>query len=680
MLESLSYKSLYRSNASDFDRDFLIPCYQNSCELWRGSGYFSLNSLCRSFDGILPFVEKGGTIKLVCSPQLEAEDIALITAGLTDQDAINCILRQIKTETPDVDTDKMNVICNMIHEGVLEIKIAFKKFGMYHEKIGVFKDSVGNKVAYLGSNNETFFAKAANLETFTIFKSWCDSYQHEMCDELSEVFQKMWNNQDTDLEVIDFSDALKNELFVLFKTSCSLEQALSKFKKKIEGQKNLYGYQERAIQEFVTNGYIHFYEMATGTGKTFTAVRTITELKKRLNKPLFVVVCVPQIDLQVQWLKALQEDGYHSPIIFGGISTQTTDSAIADAVIQNSFEEDDVICISTYDTFFGKVSLKLNNIDNLFLIVDEAHNLTPNQIKNLPNNVPYRLGLSATIQRFSENETKTIVKYFTADRIPPFFYGIEDAIQNGFLSQYKYYPVFVELNESEFSKYQKKTFSIATEMSKDKDDRDEELLNRLRTERSLIVKKASSKIEKLEEMTQHDYDFKNSVVYCGQGKDDEEPIIDMVTRILYKAGLSVNTFTSKTENRPLVLKNFESGYFDTLVAIKCFDEGVDVPKLDKIYIMASDTALRQTVQRRGRVLRVCRETGKSMAYIYDMITIPPIGYIDDIGAKSLVVNEFRRAIEYMRLSTNFEETQKIRDFYFKKYYITEQDFANEYNQ
>lgn len=150
-----------------------------------------------------------------------------------------------------------------------------------------------------------------------------------------------------------------------------------------------------------------------------------------------------------------------------------------------------------------------------------------------------------------------------------------------------------------------------------------------------------------------------------------------MTRILSDAGLEVSTFTSKTESRPKVLDSFESGYYDTLVAIRCFDEGVDVPKLDKIYIMASDGQLRQTVQRRGRVLRVCKETGKTMAYIYDMIVLPVQGRLSDMGVNSLIVNEFRRVMEYGRLADNKTDVESFTQEYLDLYNITEEDFNND---
>ncbi len=223
-----------------------------------------------------------------------------------------------------------------------------------------------------------------------------------------------------------------------------------------------------------------------------------------------------------------------------------------------------------------------------------------------------------------------------------------------------------------------KTKQIAQEKSKDEPD--QEVLDRLRRERSLILKQASRKIEKLKELTETGYDFVNAVVYCGQGKDEEgELIIDSVTKILYESGRVVSQFTSKTTDRPTVLYEFEHGYYDTLVAIKCFDEGVDVPKLDKIYIMASDSALRQTVQRRGRVLRKCKESGKTIAYIYDMFVLPA-PEDGTFGSEGLLRIELGRAKEYNRLALNRDDNVTIFENLESKYHVISNESNDEYDE
>lgn len=681
MLKNIeNLKPTYRSFVDDFDKDFLTPCYKESIKLDRGSGFFSLKSLILSFEGLLKFIKNGGSIRLICNPQLSAEDIALIDASINLKDIIvSKFIKQIDTENIDIteqQTDKLDVICNLISIGRLAIKIAYMPGGIYHEKVGVFTDKEGCKVYFCGSNNATVQANIHNYESFHVTFSWYD--QMGEIQDAESNFEKLWNNEVPQLEVMDFPDAVKNKIFDNYRRSDSLENAIQKCIRSshLKIKKQLYDFQENAINQFYERGGHSFYEMATGTGKTFTSIKTIEKMINEVSEKIFTMILVPQIDLQKQWLDALKNEGFDKVYLMGGISDDT-DTAISDSVIEYFNGVKNVICISVYDTFFEKVYKRCSRINNMFIVVDEAHNLNPQQLNKMPQ-AKFKLGLSATIQRHSKTETQQILDYFLLKGETPFYYGIEDAIENKFLSQYEYYPIYVNLTIDEFNAYKYKTKAIASEMAKKEKDRDLEILERLRRDRSLIVKKANNKLSKLREMTLQDYDFVNSVVYCGQGKVEEESIIDKVTKILNDAGLDISTFTSKTQNRPGVLYAFETGYYDTLVAIRCFDEGVDVPKLDKIYIMASDTSLRQTVQRRGRVLRKCAETNKTVAYIYDMIVVPPdFVSTSEMGAKSLVLNEFRRVLEYNRLANNKEYNCNHFQTILDQYNITKEDFDND---
>lgn len=678
MLTNNTYRSIYRSLANDFDKDFMIPSYTESVSLKRGSGYFSLHSLIMSIDGIIRFIHNDGKIQLICNPELSQSDISLIEAGTNlDAEHVTKDLLEAIQGVPlsDDEVNKLDIICNMISCGNLTIRVAFMPDGIYHEKIGIFTDSQGNKVYFNGSANETVGAKVRNFESFTVLTSWNGA--ENTIAEVEEYFEQLWNNDMDGITVLPFPDAVKNRLFEQYKRSATLDKAIANFISSKVGsrKKTLHDYQERAIQEFCNNGYVHFYEMATGTGKTFTSIRTIARLNKEISRPLFTVICVPQVDLQVQWHDAIEDDQNFEVFNLGGVeNAANTTAAFENAIITYLTEEKTVVCIAVYDTFFSKICQQLSSIQDLFIIVDEAHNLTPGQLASLPENVKYKLGLSATIQRYSEQETLRIIKYFTKPDVKPFYYGLEDAIHNGYLSRYMYLPLYIHLTEDEFSRYARKTVAIATEMNKEHPDTDE--INRMSRERSLIVKQADNKLLQLADMTDR-YEFDNSVVYCGMGKDGEAPIINKVTKVLSNAGIKVSTFTSQTVNRPQVLYEFENGYFQTLVAIKCFDEGVDVPKLDKIYIMASDASLRQTVQRRGRVLRKCKETNKQMAYIYDMIALPPNSITAGAGVVSLLSAEFARAFEYNSLAENKETNEAAINSLISHYNIKQEDVENE---
>lgn len=683
MLKNNKYLKVYRNIFDNFESDFYLPSYYESIELNRASGFFSLSSLIFSIDGIIKLTKKNGKIKIICNPFLSDDDIELIQKGMENSNkiALQKIIYQIENESLSLNEQlKLDIICNLISCGSIEIKIAFMKSGIYHEKFGIFVDEEYNMVYFNGSSNETLNGKLYNGESILTYTSWEDNNNI-----LSEYnyFKSLWNNQIEKITVLDFDELLKLNLFKKYKKSDDLNEAINKYISSTKTtKKKLHDYQELAINEFIANDYSHLYEMATGTGKTFTAIKTIE--KVFLDKGnVFTIVCVPQIDLQAQWLSAFEEAGFKNVYLFGGlVDSKKTDKNLSEAKISYFTGDEGIICISVYDTFFNKIYTELNNIDNLFLVFDEVHNLTPQNINRMPTNVKYKLGLSATVERYSDLETKLILDYFVKENCKPYYYGLESAIENKYLSRYEYHPIFVNLDFEDFIKYKNKSKSIATLYNLKEEDRDYERINRLKNERSLIVKQSRSKIEKLKELiyTNTPNIFKNSVVYCGQGKDeDDDSIIDRVTKILsFEGNLSVSQFTSKTVDRVRVLYEFENDYFDTLVAIKCFDEGVDVPKLDKIYIMSSDSSLRQTIQRRGRVLRKCSERGKEKAYIYDMVVLPPSSVDYGPGVKPLVLNEFRRCREYVRLATNKIQVEEILDDYLDKYGIGEEEVEYEF--
>lgn len=689
LFSNLNIKRFYRSKFDELDRDFLVPLLANAKTYNRGTGYFSISALSNIVTGLIPYIKNGGNIRIVTSVELSPEDREILIKGLDikKEKVLENIEYEIDKEILDEKSIlKLDVITNLIAAGRLSIHIAYMPTGgIYHEKIGLMSDFNGDSICFIGSANETYSAYSKNFESLIVLKSW--EGDNGDIDEQLKYFEKLWNNEIKDLEVLSFPDALERKLFTKFKTSKELSEAIKKLEEsyfqdeiKIK-KKSLYKYQEQAIKEFIENKYNHFYEMATGTGKTFTAVKTIEKLNEKFNN-LFVIILVPQIDLQEQWKKELLENNYN-PYLFGGIgNSQDWEERYDECVIDYFNNESIVVSVCIYDTFFSKLYKEVDDFPGYkMLIVDEAHELSVNQFNKLPKTVEFRLGLSATPQRHNLNETTEIINFFTRNRIETYKYTIDEAIENGFLSRYEYYPIFVHLNKREFEMYQNFTKRLIYLFSQK--DIDFTQIQDISNNRSIIVKKANSKLDKLLELIEKKYNFNNAVVYCGQGKDYEadESIINIVTKYLaVNGGYRVSQFTSKTDYRTLVLREFENGYFDTLVAIKCFDQGVDVPKLDKIYIMSSDSLMRQTIQRRGRVLRQCIETGKDIAFIYDMVVLPPEGIFEEIGASSLVSNELKRVKEYMRLSENFKDNDIIIKDLVVLYDVKEDELDEEFRE
>lgn len=682
-LNELKLKKIYRSKQDNVTDEFLVPLLRESCVYDRGSGYFTIDSLASLADGLIPFVQNNGIIRIITSVELSEKDISTIKNGLKKQDdlIIEKIRQEIEEDIHNKDTlVKLDFLTNLIAAGILVIKIAYLPDGIYHEKIGICVDRDGNKVYFSGSNNATVSGQKNNWESFTVLTSWWGD--SDTIDDQQKYFNSIWDNNEDGINVMPFPEAEKKNLLRKYKVSHDVQSATKRLQNAIPGKKKKkepYEYQKIAIAQFLNNDGKHFFEMATGTGKTFTSVKAALALYKEKGH-LSVIVIVPQVDLQPQWEKAFADENVKARFL-GGYSNSTETDYNFSSFIINSYADTSInVLISTYDTFFAKFVKQCEKIgDRTLFIVDEAHNLSPAQIRRLPTYFKYRLGLSATPERYSLKETEKIVQYFTEGGVQTYKYTIDEAIEKGFLCHYQYSPLFVNITDDEFASYQNYTKQVVVALNQD--PRDDDLIKDLLTKRSSIIKKSASKLVKLRDIvTSKNYNFKNSVVYCGHGKDRETEvsIIDSVTRILALEGhYSVAQFTAHATDRANIIKEFEDGNFDVLAAIKCFDEGVDVPKLDKIYIMASDGLNRQTIQRRGRVLRTCTDTGKEIAKIYDFVALPPLGITEGVGVSNLVINEIKRVKEYARLADNCDNVQSEVAELLEIYNISEEDINHE---
>ena len=232
MLQKIKYKPIYRTHKDSIDRDFYVPSFTESIKLERAAGFFSLHSLTLSIDGIIRFIQKKGQINLICSPDLSQSDAELIDACVS-LDSSHITKSLIKTITDsilsDEELDQLDVICNMICEGKLEIKIAYQPLGIFHEKFGIFVDEAGNKVYFNGSMNETKRALIHNQESIRVNYSWQDEYTARFIDDEQSYFSSLWNNQDESVVVIDFPKAVEDELLNCYKRSETLEAAIEKY-------------------------------------------------------------------------------------------------------------------------------------------------------------------------------------------------------------------------------------------------------------------------------------------------------------------------------------------------------------------------------------------------------------------------------------------------------------------
>lgn len=695
-------KSEYRSLIDDMVRDFYIPCLENAVSYRRAVGFFSSSSLVEVSQGIAKMAQNGGKIRIVASPYLSDEDIEAIKTGYENRKEVieQALFRQLHEPVNYYASERMNMLANLVADGILDIRIAYTMdrsgMGMYHEKMGIIEDDEGNVIAFSGSNNESATAMSINYETMDVFRNWGDSSEKERVQLKCNAFHSIWNNNEPNIEVMEFENITKAliEKYRRKSTNFNIDKEEYPDGVSAEGERSidkttiapripeefeLRDYQVEAIDKWEEQDFKGIFDMATGTGKTYTGLGAAARLSKRLEDRLALIIVCPYQHLVEQWVEDIVLFGM-KPIIGYSSSIQRSwkknlESAIRDQKLKVRKRE--FFCFVTTNATFSSefVQNQLSKIrSDILLMVDEAHNFGADNLRRLllPN-YKYRLALSATLDRHGDPEgTEALYRYFGGKCIE---YSLEKAIGEGKLTPYKYYPVIVSLSDIELQEYDNLTTQIAKCLTKDKRGKTvlSEKGKRLALQRSRLVAGASGKIQALEKYIMPYIEDKHILVYCGattvfdgnqenmQIDNDEIRQIDLVTDLLgNKLHMKVSQFTSKenVEERNILKREFADGSnLQALIAIKCLDEGVNIPKIKTAFILASTNNPKEYIQRRGRVLRLAE--GKDYAEIYDFITLPrkldEVTGITEEQMKrelTLVKNELCRAEEFARIALN----------------------------
>ena len=704
-LREVDVKNEYRSLNDKVITNFYIPLLNRAVFYKRAVGFFSSTALIEISKGIAGLVKNGGKVQLVASPYLSDEDVSAIKKGYELRDKVieSALMRELHEPTSEFDKKRLNLLANLIAKGELDIKIALTEqsgnYGMYHEKMGIIADADGNRVAFSGSMNESATALSINYEAIDVFCSWDDE---DRVVAKENAFTAIWNNTDEHIETIEFPK-LKEEIIEKFKRSIPdynldekeygdepLDYIVDEtgMGLTIPSHIILHDYQLEAIDEWEAQGYCGIFDMATGTGKTFTGLGAVIRLARHLSDKLAVFIVCPYQHLVEQWVEDIEAFGI-KPIIGYSASTQKDwKNRLGDAILDHKLKvkNREFFCfVSTNATFASAYvqGLVAKVKGDSLLLVDEAHNFgAPYLSRTLSDKFNYRLALSATLDRHNDEEgTSRLFAYFGNKCIE---YPLERAIKEEKLTKYKYYPVLTTLNDSELDKYTVLCFEIGKCIIKGKGGKLKlsEKGKRLALERARLVAGAEDKIIKLLECIQPYVNDTHILVYCGAAKmlaenqeftDTEvEDIrqIDAVTKMLgNRLDMKISQFTSKEDmaEREKLKREFSSGEnLQALIAIKCLDEGVNIPKIKLAFILASTTNPKEYIQRRGRVLRLAN--GKDFAVIYDFIALPrPLDQVQsltEVQAKrdlSLVKNELNRAEEFARLAMNKAQAESVID-------------------
>lgn len=676
--------------------DFYIPLLNEATIYKRAVGFFSSSALIEISKGISGLLKNGGKIQLVASPKLSDDDIEAIEKGFEQRKDVieKCIVRSFEEPKTIFEERRLNLLVNLIANEQLDIKIAFLEdkdsVGMFHEKMGLMTDADNNTIAFTGSMNESKNAFSHNYESIDVFCSWTHDKERVFAKE--SAFNAIWNDFEPHIKTIDFPQVAKDKLERYKKDSVidldidfneksnkraneTLEIELIKKHPIIPDDIEIRPYQTNAIDVWEEQGFKGIFDMATGTGKTYTGLAAVERLYQKKDRNLAVFIVAPYQHLVEQWVEDIKKFGMKPIIGYSGSTQKNWKTRLNNAVRSFNLKVCDHFCfICTNATFSSEyVKEQFSKTEgNVLLMVDEAHNFgTENLSTFLLHHIPYRLALSATIERHGDEEgTNKLFNYFGNKCIE---YTLKQAIDNNMLTPYNYYPVVVFLNEEELEEYINLTGKIFGKTDENGKRVFSKFEKMLLIKRARIVAGATEKISALRKYIKKYQNDSHMLVYCGattirdpnykecHADEEEKKQINIVSEMLgNELGMKISKFTSEesVQEREALKTAFDEGkHIQALVAIRCLDEGVNIPSIRTAFILASSTNPKEYVQRRGRVLR--KYPGKLYADIYDFITLPvsfEVAQNMDVdilrSLKGLVLREIIRMKDFAAISEN----------------------------
>ncbi len=671
MLSDLDLGTGYSTGRADLVRSFYVPCLDQARRYDRAVGYFRSSLFILVGLAFSTFARRGGRMRLVCSPNLDRQDAEAVGRGIALKDRIDTrLLEDLESLLEDPENHPVaEFLATLVATSVLDIRLAFRAGGngIFHDKVGLFEDPASNRVSFVGSANETFSAwdQDANHEGFEVFCSWRGQADDERVTRHSEYLSNLWAGHEPGLTVLEFSAAVKARLLDLSNPE-GIDVAAEKLRRVVLPRtmqattlpvvartRTLQSHQRLAVENWFAAGHRGIITHATGSGKTLTALEIIRRWIKPGNP---AIVFVPTQVLAYQWRAELQRELGDAMVGLldagAGFGRRTWENDLADYT-RNMPALGPRVVLATMQTGSSPEFLKrVKGGEHLLIVADEVHRLGSAQGRSILGiSAGGRLGLSATPERFGDPEgTNALRAYFGESLAPPFTIG--DAIRAGRLVPYDYFVHRVFLTAQEQDDWDQATHLIRQAYARlpragSGSPVHTEAYKLLLIRRARIAKQASQKVPLATEILAREHTQGDRwLVYC-----DDMDQLQAMSAASATLGLLTYEYHSAMEGSPReTLESFQLRG-GILVAIKCLDEGIDLPALNRALILASSKNPREFIQRRGRVLRSIPD--KYSAQIHDLIVVPrqDTGH-DSASTKSLTRGELARAHEFANYSRN----------------------------
>ncbi|SFQ43106.1 Superfamily II DNA or RNA helicase [Amycolatopsis arida] len=670
-LRDYDFAPSYDKSVDDIAGQFYLPCMRTAVQYDRISGYFSSAVFSIAWPALKDFVQSGGRIRLICSPIFSSADVVALREGhraITDDELSAALIAELRVLlNSDRSRKPARVLAGMIASSVVDLRIAILQSAsspgdrrLFHDKVGLFTDQLGNIVGFRGSMNETFMGIAAdgNLESIDVFPSWAGGRDAVRVVEAKDRFEALWRNEIKTVDVrpvpdvaVDFiREAGPEEWEVL------VDEVLAEASIRSAAPANvrpLRDHQVEALAAWELHGRRGLLEHATGSGKTYTAVHAI---RRVLAEGGTAMVVVPSALLLEQWQRELaahlKDISPRILMVGSGNNSWRNDDLLQAWTSPRAGAATARIVVATLQTAStdGFIS-RLSPNPRLLFVADEVHRLGSTQAQKLLTiGAPWRLGLSATPTRAGDPEgTRRLLDYFGGILQPP--YTLQDAIRDRVLTPYTYIPHEVSLSPIEQSSYDELSRKLRREAGRRRDALDDiagnDMIKKLAIARARILKRASGKVPLAARVVgEHFQPGQRWLVYC-----DGLQQLRQVREMLSSSGLETLEYhTEMAGNREATLAELDING-GILASVKCLDEGVDLPAVSHALILASSRNPREFVQRRGRILR--RYPGKNLAFLHDAVVVP--ASTDDRHAADgdrLLAGELHRVREFARGAAN----------------------------
>lgn len=498
-LRGLNLKSVYFSDQDNLLTNFYLPVLSNSLKYDRIAGYFCSNSLAIAAKGISNFINNGGRIRLIANVVLSADDQEAIKDAIYKKESE--VLTDIERLEDRLQKDHIKMLSWLVKNNLLQIKIAVVKNGIEHQKMGILEDTEGNVISFSGSDNETVHGWLHNDEQFHVFCNWKEGDNDHLAPEINR-FNVLWEDKGNKVRVYDVSDAFKMGLVKIApkddeefkKLSLHVmeellrEHSLNYDVRENKGRVTVRGYQSEAIEQWIKNHYKGIFEMATGTGKTYTSLFAVKQYMRDSQESAALIICCPLQHLVDQWELSVKEIFPDASIVKCYDNRQTWYDPLNGLFQSIIFRKQRFgVVITTTATGSSDSFIKTLNTDkvNKVVICDEVHNIGSEHSKRLLSiNSQARIGLSATPIRPYDEEGNTAIRNYFGESI--YKLGIKEAINMGFLVPYNYFVSFCNLSDDEYDEYRKISIKIEQCYSGGKIVDEDKLQNLLRQRAKII--------------------------------------------------------------------------------------------------------------------------------------------------------------------------------------------------